>query len=83
MTAKAPVQKTIDITKMVARIDPAKAAAANLPGDMVADLTDAFDFYEKNQGLGVIAIDHFINILKNFGFHKMDKKSTDVELMKA
>ena len=50
---------------------------------MIADLTDAFDFYEKNLGLGVIAIDHFINILKNFGFHKMDKKSTDLELQKA
>ena len=82
--ATKPIIKHIDITKMVAKIDPSKAAAATpLPGDMVADLTDAFDFYEKNQGLGVIAIDHFINILKNFGFHKMDKKSTDLELMKA
>ena len=54
-----------------------------MPGDMLNDLTDAFDFYEKGMGLNVIAIDHFINILKNFGFHKMDKKSTDAELMKA
>ena len=79
MTAKPPV-KSVDITKMVARVDAQKAAASPLPGDMIADLTDAFDFYEKNLGLGVIAIDHFINILKNFGFHKMDKKSTDLEL---
>ena len=75
--------KKVDITRNVAKIDAARAASAQMPGDMLNDLTDAFDFYEKGMGLNVIAIDHFINILKNFGFHKMDKKSTDAELMKA
>jgi Ca2+-binding EF-hand superfamily protein len=54
-----------------------------MPSDLLTDLTDAFDFYEKHSNLNCISIDHFINILKNFGFHKMDKKSTDAELMKA
>ena len=82
MATKPPV-KSVDITRNVAKVDASRAASSVLPGDMITDLTDAFDFYEKQQGVGVVSIDHFINILKNFGFHKMDKKSTDQELMKA
>ena len=44
---------------------------------MLSDLTDAFNYYEKNQGLGVISIDHFKNILHNFGYHKSNKKDQD------
>ena len=50
---------------------------------MMSDLQAAFDFYEKLQGLNVISIDHFINVLKNFGFHKEDKKKTDAECIKV
>ena len=49
---------------------------------MLSDLTDAFNFYEANENLGVISIDHFKNILTNFGYHKVNKKDIDHEMTK-
>jgi Ca2+-binding EF-hand superfamily protein len=52
-----------------------------LPSEILADLQDAFKFYDKEDS-GVISITHFRNILHNFGFHKMTKKEIDDELKK-
>ncbi len=69
---------TVNIMANVARLDASRAnAPSSLPGDMLADLTDAYNYYEKNLGLGVISIDHFKNILHNFGYHKSNKKDQD------
>ena len=64
------------------RIDPSKLGQVPLPGDMLADLQDAFSFYDKEDS-GYITIAHFRNILHNFGFHRMSKKEIDDELKKA
>ena len=53
-----------------------------LPPDVMADLNDAFNFYDK-EGAGIITIAHFRNILRNFGFHKLSKQKQDEELRKA
>ena len=72
------------MTAHVARLDGAKAnQPVSLPGDMLSDLQDAFDYYEKNEGAGVISIDHFKNILTNFGFTKSNKREIDLELTKV
>lgn len=52
-----------------------------LPSEILADLQDAFKFYDKEDS-GLISITHFRNILHNFGFHKMTKKEIDDELKK-
>ena len=52
-----------------------------LPGDILADLLDAFEFYDKEQNR-YISMLHFYNILQNFGFHSRSKKETDEELTK-
>ena len=56
----------------VARIDPSKLNSVPLPPDVMADLQDAFNFYDKDSS-GIITIAHFRNILRNFGFHKLSK----------
>ena len=69
----------------MARVDPGKLNSQivqSLPGDLVADLTDAFQFYDKTDE-GYISMQHFRNILHNFSFHKLGKKETDEELKKA
>ena len=77
-------QASINILANVARLDASRAnAPTSLPGDMLSDLTDAFNYYEKNQGMGVISIDHFKNILHNFGYHKSNKKDQDQDLTRA
>ena len=53
-----------------------------LPGDIIADLQDAFAFYDKDD-VGYIQMTHFRNILHNFGFHSMSKKEIDDELKRA
>ena len=50
---------------------------------MLSDLTDAFEYYEKTDNLGVISIEHFKNILTNFGFTKANKKEIDIEITKT
>ena len=65
-----------------ARIDLSKLNTVPLPGDILADLQDAFAFYDKEES-GYISMTHFRNILHNFGFHKMSKKEIDDELKRA
>ena len=66
---------------MPPRIDANKLMNYPLPGEILADLQDAFKFYDKEE-TSVISITHFRNILHNFGFHKMSKKEIDDELKK-
>lgn len=67
---------------MAARVDANKANQFPLPGDILADLQDAFNFYDK-EGSGLISMAHFRNILHNFGFHRMAKRDIDEDLKKA
>ena len=48
----------------------------------MADLSDAFNFYDK-EGNMFISMTHFRNILHNFGFHRLSKKEIDEELKRA
>ena len=82
-TLAQPKKAAVNLMANVARIEQARVNAAILPGDMLSDLNDAFYFYEKNQGLGVISVEHFFNILHNFGFHKANKKEKDLAIAKA
>lgn len=66
----------------MARVDPARINSYNIPSDVMADLQDAFHFYDK-EGLQYISMTHFRNILHNFGFHRLGKKEIDEELKKA
>ena len=49
---------------------------------MLLDLTEAFNFYDK-ESTSLISIAHFRNILYNFGFHRLSKREIDVELSKC
>lgn len=64
------------------RVDPSRLNQVPVPGDIQADLQDAFSFYDKEDS-GFISMTHFRNILHNFGFHKMSKKEIDDELKRA
>jgi len=64
------------------RVDPSRLNQVPIPGDIQADLQDAFSFYDKEDS-GFISMTHFRNILHNFGFHKMSKKEIDDELKRA
>ena len=66
----------------IARVDQAQLNKYSLPGDLLADLEDAFRHYEKQES-GYISMTHFRNILHNFGFHRFSKKEIDEELKKA
>ena len=76
--ARAPTSTSLTYAK----VDPSKINQYPLPGDVIADLQDAFDYYDKEHN-GYIIMTHFRNILHNFGFHKMSKKEIDDELKKA
>ena len=81
-----PSQKiaSSSVTKQIARgadISSNHKWASPLPGDILADLVDAFEFYDKEQNR-YISLNHFYNILQNFGFHSRSKKETDEELSK-
>ena len=85
MANRGTSTKTINI----ARVDPARINTVNLPGDVLADLTDAFNFYESKNDRekdremqGYITMTYFRNILHNFGFHRLSKKEIDEELRK-
>ena len=55
----------------VARADSAKNYTQYLSSEIVADLQEAFDFYDKDR-TGLIIIDHhFRNTLQNFGLHRL------------
>ena len=66
----------------MARVDLSRASQYPLPGDIQADLQDAFAFYDK-EGNNWISMSHFRNILHNFGFHRLSKKEIDEDLKKA
>ena len=63
----------------IAVVDSTLAQKWTLPGDVLQDLQDAFDYYDSEQD-GFIKLNHFRNILHNFGFHKLSKKEIDDEL---
>ena len=73
---------TIRLGATTTKIDTSRLSSVPLPGDVLADLQDAFSFYDKEEQ-GYISIAHFRNILQNFGFHHMSKKEIDDELKKA
>ena len=65
-----------------AKADTSKNYSNSLPGDVLSDLQEAFDFYDK-ENTGYIQIQHFRNILHNFGFHKLSKREIDADLNKC
>ena len=82
MQNRGPTRTAPNQVAMV-KIDPSRLNANHtLPGDVLADLNDAFQFYDKNQEM-FISITHFRNILHNFGFHRLSKKEIDEELKKG
>ena len=58
------------------KVDAARLNHYPLSSEIIADLTDAFKYYDKDD-TGIISTTHFRNILHNFGFHKMTKKEID------
>ena len=65
----------------LAKINNDIMARFNLPGDMEADLAEAFNFYDKEE-LGYISMPHFKNILHNFGYHAKQMREQQEELKK-
>ena len=65
----------------LARVDGSLLQKFPLPGDVSSDLTDAFNFYDKEES-GHISMLHFKNILKNFGFHAKTLQAEQEELRK-
>ena len=65
-----------------AKAETSKSQSGNLPGDILADLLEAFNFYDRDQ-TGFISIPHFKNILHNFGFHRLSKRESDADLQKC
>lgn len=63
-------------------MESSKSGNINLPGDLQSDLQEAFAFYDRDE-TGYISTSHFTNILKNFGFHKMNPREIDEELRKS
>ena len=66
----------------IAQIDSNTANKYTLPNDISDDLQDAFNFYDTEQD-GIIKMNHFRNILHNFGFHRLSKKEIDEELKRS
>lgn len=64
------------------KIDSSRLSQVPLPSDILADVSDAFAFYDKEE-TGFISMQHFRNILQNYGFHRMSKKEIDDELKRA
>ena len=58
-------------------IDP--SSIPPLPVDVMSDLKDAFNYYDKNN-TGTISLQQFKNILHNFGFHRATRKEMEDEL---
>mmetsp|Transcript_19617 Transcript_19617/g.30228 ORF Transcript_19617/g.30228 Transcript_19617/m.30228 type:complete len:111 (-) Transcript_19617:282-614(-) len=80
---RAGAPRATTSTMLLVRIDPSRLNANHsLPGDVLADLNDAFQFYDKGPE-GYISITHFRNILHNFGFHRLSKKEIDEEMKKG
>ena len=53
-----------------------------LPSDTLADLQDAFNYYDKEE-LGYVTMPQFKNILQNFGFHNKQLKDQQEELRRT
>ena len=68
--------------KEIFTVEPSMANKYNLPNDIQQDLADAFKFYDQEDE-GLIKMNHFRNILHNFGFHKMAKREIDEQLKRA
>ena len=64
---------------ILARVNPEALTKYALPGDLEADLTDAFNFYDKEE-LGYVSIPHFKNILHNFGYHAKSMREQQDDL---
>ena len=56
--------------------DRNKFAQYQLPGDIQADLQDAFCFYDKHNE-GWISMSHFKTIMHNFGFRRLSQKEKE------
>jgi len=77
-----PTEKGAKNAPNCARADGAKNNSQLLPNDIIADLQEAFNFYDKDEA-GTISIPHFRNILYNFGFHRLSKREQDADLQKC
>ena len=58
-----------------------KPQALQLNGDIISDLQDAFQFYDKDDQKCITMV-HFRNILTNFGFHNLSPKEVNDEIRK-
>ena len=65
-----------------AKADTSKNYSNSLPGDLLSDLQEAFNFYDREE-TGLISMPHFRNILHNFGFHRLGKREIDADLIKC
>lgn len=77
-----PGEKGAKDKQNCARSDATKNNSQLLPNDIIADLQEAFNFYDKDE-TGLISIPHFRNILYNFGFHRLSKRECDTDLAKC
>ena len=80
--AEARKQKEEKLQKLDKCAKTEKQSIYSLPGDMLSDLQEAFNYYDK-EGAGVISMSHFRNLLRNFGFLKLSNKDQDEDLKKA
>ena len=74
-TSNAP-RRNAGAVNLVNIADQSKFAHYSLPGDISADLQDAFNFYDKN-GDGWITMSHFKTLLHNFGFRRLSRKEVE------
>ena len=61
--------------------DTNKSYVGQMSSDLVNDLQDAFDFYDEKH-TGFISIQHFRNIMQNFGYHSIGIRDANDELRK-
>ena len=66
----------------VAKISENAKTIQNLPGDILNDLQECFNYYDK-ENTGIISDALFRNILQNFGFHKMTPRDIEDELKRT
>ena len=79
MTSTTKTKRTTEVN--MARVDSQLETKFPLPGDTLADLSDAFNYYDK-EAQGYITMPQFKNILQNFGFHAKQLKDQQEELRK-
>ena len=61
--------------------DTVKSQDKNLPAEIQEDLLESFNYYDPTTS-GYISMQHFRNILHNFGFSRLTKREQDAELTK-